>query len=112
MVKLKNHINRFEDYQIYLLNDGTYALINGVQPSNKLHENEGDRICYMYRGEKHQSGNLSPTIVTFNDAELNIIISFDMSKSDKITLRKLREKEAKYIGKLNEDALTVFSRNV
>lgn len=114
MLILKNHINKFEDYQIYILNDGRFALITGVQPANKIHPSEKDRICYVYYGITHSKSNntFDSNVFTLNDTETGAIISFDVSDNEKVSLKDLRRREAKFIGKLNDDAMLIFSRAI
>ncbi len=111
---MKIDVNKYEDYQMYVLNDGRVAVIKGVQPMNRIHKTESERICYVYFGTAYDKSKQfsNPDSITFENDIIKSAVTIDCSKYHEMTLAAFRQKEVAYLGKLTDDAVSKFDRMI
>lgn len=104
-------IDKFKEYQIYLLLSGKFILITDVQPSNKMHASEKDRRCHFVYGKSYTSKSqlLSNTMIV-NDKNTANSMVFDCDKIVGSDLAFIRNNEARYIGTLTDEKIKQFSQ--
>ncbi len=111
---MKTELNKYEDYQCYVTCDGRVAIIKGVQPMNKFHKSENDRICYVYFGTAYDKSKAfsNPDNLTIENDVTKSIFTIDCSKYQEMTLAAFRAKEVAYLGKLTNDAIVKFDKMI
>ena len=102
---------RYNEKQIYLLKDGSFVLITGVDPITKFKKDEKSRICYCRVGHSHNKGDeFKDCVMVVEDEPTGTVISFDFNKIANLTVKELRDKEAYYLGTLSETKLKDYER--
>lgn len=105
---------RYEENQIYLLNDGSFVLITDVDPVTKLNATETSRRCSCRIGHPHkyneQFKKNGEYIVVVVNEPMRQTISIDISNIRAFTISELRTMEAIYVGKLSETKIKEVKR--
>ena len=111
---MRNDLNKYEDYQVYVTSDGRVALLKGVQPMNRFHKNEEDRIAYVYYGTAYDKSKAfsNPDAITFENGAIKSAFTIDCSKQFEISLFAFRRQEVAYLGKLSPEAIEKFDKMI
>lgn len=109
---MKQNLDRYEAYQVYLLKNGSYIMISDVDPITKLKNSDKDRYVDCKVGHKYTKNEAlkNPSIVAIEDASNNIVIAIDVLSNIRCTITELRATEAIYLGKLTNDKQKDYSR--
>jgi hypothetical protein len=109
---MKTELNRYTQYQIYLLNDGRFALISDIEPASKLKPDESDRRCAIKLGHKHVKGEefRKSNIMVVENEPTNTVIAIDVSVNLNMTISSLRKSEARYTGTLTDEKIKEYNR--
>ena len=101
----KYHIEKYKEYEIILLKDGTYALITGVEPVGRYTTEKTRAVYYKqglpYRGDK--SSFPDDNNIFISDTRSNVEICFNLKESIMTDVSKLISKEAFVLGTLRDD---------
>ena len=108
---MKTELNRYEVNQLYLLNDGRFALIIDVDPVTKFSATENDRnLRVRYgrtRSKKDGLGGPYDMFIENEPTNTNVVIT---TRAERMSIAAFRRIEAKYFGKLTDDAAKRFAK--
>lgn len=111
---MKTNLDRYSEYQMFLLKNGSFILIIDVDPVNKINNNENSRRCYCKIGKLHKKNDQfnknGDNILVVEDAPDDLVVSIDVSKNATYSISELRTKEARYMGKLTKEKITELQR--
>jgi hypothetical protein len=110
---MKSDILKFEENQIYLLENGEYVLLMDVMPATKIHQYENERTCECKVGHNHiknEEFNSNKKLLILNNSDVNSTITFDMGTNVRMTLSQLRGRAVSYIGKLSDSGIEKMRR--
>lgn len=107
---MKTELERYEVNQLYLLNNGNFALIVDVDPVTRLSATENDRRVRVRIGHtRRKNEGMGAYDMIIENAPTNSSIVIGTS-SIRVTMTEFRSMEAKYFGKLNEEATKRFAK--
>lgn len=110
---MKTNLDRYNEYQMFLLKNGSFILITDVDPANKINNNENSRRCYCKVGKLHKKNdqfNKNGCILVIENAPDDVAVSIDISKNVIYSISELRNKEARYMGKLSQEKIAELQR--
>ena len=101
-------LDKYSQYEVYLLKSGKFALISEVAPPSTM-KSDKDRIMYIFMGEpydgdKNKIFEQTRFVITVPEEKADVAILFTLEDEYKTSVEDFRRYEERYLGKLIDES--------
>ena len=106
---IANHIERFEEGQLWLLRTGEIVCIKEVAPLTKIHSSDNSRRIEYFDVKKSEK-KLSSGIIILESLRNYCSYDVDIEHVNEITYEMLNDMAISYLGKVISDKMDMIRR--